>query len=158
MDAPDARMGGVFVGWDVAHGLSRAVIAHMGIAASCIPIDHKRRPAMVVHGNVLAGRRHIDFEDADQLIFENQLVTFGSGLQSVEAIGKIGFVLPVEIEIAGSEDKKKNRERCEGFANRSGEERSLHVAQYSAGGKEATQAVGARIDSRAAVRSVERDC
>lgn len=71
--------------------------------AACVPIQKKTRPAMMVHGNSRAGRRHRDLKNAHECIFENNFVSGGSCLDGIVAIGESGFVLRVRIEMPAQE-------------------------------------------------------
>jgi len=120
---------------DIAQGPAGAEVVDVRGTAAGVPLHNQAGPAMVMHGDSLAGRRDIDFEDADEGIFEEELVALGRGQQGIEAIGEIGGVLAIEVEVsAEQEDRTEDR----GGKNRPllrerRAEVARHGTQYSAG-------------------------
>ena len=85
----------------------RATVVDVWRLAACVPTEKKTRPAMVMHGHRRAGR-NIDFQHAYECVFKNYSVTLGRGLDSIEAVGEVRFVLPIDIKIPGEENKATN--------------------------------------------------
>jgi len=49
--------------------------------------------------------QNTNFEHAHKCIFKNYSVTPGRSLDSIEAVGKIRFVLPIGVKMRGDENK-----------------------------------------------------
>jgi len=62
---------------------------------------------VVMHRHRRTGR-NLDFEHAYQCVFKNYSVTLGRGLDSIEAVGKIRFVLPEGGKIPREENNATN--------------------------------------------------
>ncbi len=134
-------MGGLNDAGDVANGSVGAAIADVGRGAAGIPAEKKAGPAMMVHGDRLAGWRGY-FEHADEFVFKDDLVGIGRGLDGVVSVGKSGFILAVEIEVSrGKQEQSRGGEGEYSAAPKSAGE--VHAAQYRTLKRQAVRAPGA---------------
>jgi len=126
-------MNGGVVAWVVGDGAVPSTVTKVRRPAAGIPIQKQTWPTVMVHRNRRAGGRHGDFEDAHEVVFENNFVSVGRGLDGVIAFGKLRFVLSVGVKMPGEErqcsddeggDDSSLSEMRDGFW-------SVHVAKYS---------------------------
>jgi len=87
------------------------MISNMRRSSSAIPIQEKAGPTVMMHWLSLTGGRNSDFEHAHECVFENDSVAIGRDLHSVVAIGELGFILPVEVEMTGKRTGYENEEK-----------------------------------------------
>ena len=80
---------------------------------------------MVMHRHRRTGRNR-DFEHAYKPVFENYPVTLGRGLDSVEAVGEIRFVLSINVIVPGKE-KKATEDECGAQRSPSGMEQTFPI-------------------------------
>jgi hypothetical protein len=82
------------------------MITNVRRTASRIPIEKETWPTVVMHRFCVAWGWHRDFENTHKFILENNFVAVRRGLHSIEAIGKTGFVLPVDVKISRGQPNK----------------------------------------------------
>ena len=82
-------------------GAITTMVANVRRRAARVPIEKKAWPAVMMQRLGLADGRHRHFEHAHERVLKNHPVTVRRGLHGVEAVGESGFVLGVEIKMAG---------------------------------------------------------
>src|SRR4029077_16323676 len=99
-DVPHPGMTWLFLGGYVSNSPVRLAVAYMRGTAARIPIQKEARPAVMMHGNDFPRCWNGHFEHSDKLVFKNDSVGVGSRLNGVVSVRKVGFPLPVEVEVA----------------------------------------------------------
>src|ERR1700690_659515 len=79
-DPPDTRVPGLLYRRDVTNAPVPTVISDMGCTTARIPIQKEAWPTMMMHRYRLAGGRHADFKNPNELVFKNDFMSGRSGL------------------------------------------------------------------------------